>query len=344
MERKNTRKEILGLHHVTAIAGDPQTNIDFYTRVLGLRLVKLTVNYDDPHTYHLYYGDKIGHPGSILTFFPWPDAPRGMRGTGQATTTSFSVPDNSLGYWKDRLKQNHVKFEEPAKRFKNEEEFLTFYDNDDLKLELVFTQSSHFNRFVPWERSPVPEDAAILGFHNITLSEEGYERTASLLKNTMGFRLVLEEGERFRYEVGEGGTSTFVDLLCQPDLPRGQVLAGTVHHVAWRTHNDDQQKAWRQDIIKAGRNPTPVIDRRYFHSVYFREPGGVLFEIATDPPGFTIDEPEEKLGTALRLPPWLELSRKQIEKALPKIELAGNDEKVRGKERNTKSVIEANVV
>jgi len=322
LETSTADKKIPGIHHITAIAGDPQRNIDFYTRVLGLRLVKRTVNYDDPQTYHLYYGDSVGNPGSILTFFPWPDAPRGMRGTGQATVTSFLIPEDSLPYWKDRLKQNHVKFEEPAKRFKNEEKFLTFYDPDDLKLELVFTQPKFVRRFSPWEKSPVPENKAIRGFHSITLSEEGYDRTASLLTDVMGFRLVQEEGKRFRYETGEGGSSAYVDLLCQPELPRGQVLAGTVHHVAWRTPNDEQQKAWRQDIIKAGRNPTPVIDRRYFHSVYFREPGGVLFEIATDPPGFSIDEPESELGTSLKLPPWLEPSRKQIEDALPKLELA----------------------
>lgn len=312
-------KEIHGIHHVTAIAGDPQTNIDFYTRVLGLRLVKLTVNYDDPHTYHLYYGDKSGHPGSILTFFPWPGAPKGVRGTGQATTTSFSIPENSLQYWKERFKENYVKFEEPAKRFNNQEEFLIFYDGDDLKLELVAQENE--KRFVPWERSPVPEDKAIRGFHSITLSEEGYDRTASLLTDTLGYRLVEQEGERFRYEAGEGSASKYVDLLCQPDLLRGEVLVGTVHHVAFRTPDDEQQITLRQEVIKAGRSPTPVIDRQYFHSVYFREPGGVLFEIATDPPGFTFDEAEDKLGTSLKLPPWLESSRKQIENALPKLDL-----------------------
>ena len=316
------RKKILGIHHITAIAGDPQRNIDFYTQILGLRLVKLTVNYDDPHTYHLYYGDKIGHPGTILTFFPWPGAPRGRRGTGQVTSTSFLIPEDSIPYWRDRLKQNNVRVEESTSRFKNEEEIITFYDRDDLKLELVASSVASTSKYVPWEKTPVPEKNAIRGFYGITLSEEGYERTASLLKDTMGFRLVREEGERFRYEASEGGPSTYIDLLCQPALPRGEVLAGTVHHVAWRTPNNDQQKAWRQEIVKVGLNPTPVIDRQYFHSVYFREPGGVLFEVATDPPGFAIDEPEEKLGTNLKLPPWLEPSRKHIEQALPKLHWA----------------------
>jgi glyoxalase family protein len=313
-------EKISGIHHVTAIASDPQRNLDFYTRILGLRLVKLTVNYDDPQTYHLYYGDKTGNPGSILTFFPWPGARRGMRGTGQATVTSFSIPEDSLVYWKDRFKSNHVKFEESVRWFK-QEEVITFYDFDDLKLELVAAHSKNVGRYIPWEKSPVPENSAIRGFHSVALSEEGYESTSSVLKDTMGFRLVEHEGERYRYEATKGGASAFVDLLCQPGLPRGEVLVGTVHHIAWRTPDDSQQKVRRQDIIKAGLNPTPIIDRRYFHSVYFREPGGVLFEIATDPPGFTIDEQEDKLGTSLKLPPWLEGSRKHIEKDLPKLEL-----------------------
>jgi glyoxalase family protein len=316
----DAERKIPGIHHVTAIAGDPEQNIDFYTRVLGLRLVKLTVNYDDPGTYHFYYGDSIGHPGSVLTFFPWPGAPKGRRGTGQATITSFAVPENSLQFWQDRLKENDVRFEEPSRRFKNEEESITFYDNDGLKLELVASSGDSAKNFVPWEKSPVPEKMAIRSFHGITLSEEGYERTASLLKDTMGFRLIQEEGERYRYETGKGGAGSYVDLLCQPYLPIGEVLAGCVHHVAWRTPNDEEQKDWRKDIVVAGLNPTPVINRVYFHSVYFREPGGVLFEIATDPPGFTADEPEAKLGTSLKLPPWLESSRKRIEQALPKLE------------------------
>jgi glyoxalase family protein len=215
-----------------------------------------------------------------------------------------------------------VRLEEGLKRrFKNEEQSITFYDRDDLKLELVVSSEASNSKYVPWQETPVPEKNAIRGFHGITLSEEGYERTASLLKDTLGFRLVGEEGERFRYETGEGGASTYVDLLCQPALPRGEVLAGTVHHVAWRTPNDDQQKGWRQEIINSGLNPTPVIDRQYFHSVYFREPGGVLFEIATDPPGFAIDEPEVRLGTSLKLPPWLERYRKHLEHTLPKLQL-----------------------
>jgi glyoxalase family protein len=320
LESKNVEKKILGIHHITAIASDPQRNVDFYSGILGLRLVKLTVNFDDPRTYHLYYGDKIGHPGSILTFFPWPGAPRGARGSGQATVTSFLVPEDSLEYWKERLKQNDVRFDEPSRRFKNEEQFLTLYDPDDLKLELVFGGIGS-SKFIPWEGSPVQEKNAIRGFHSVTLTEKESERTGSLLKDIMGFRPVQEEGGRYRYEGYLGGASTYVDLLNEPSTPRGSILAGTVHHVAWRTPDDYQQKDWREDIIKAGLHPTEVIDRQYFHSVYFREQGGVLFEIATDPPGFMTDEPEEKLGSSLKLPPWLEPSRKHIEKALPKLQL-----------------------
>lgn len=317
-------KQILGIHHVTAIASDPQQNIDFYTGVLGLRLVKVTVNFDDPHTYHFYYGDRVGSPGSVLTFFPWPHSPPGLKGTGQVTTTSFLIPQDSLPYWRERFRANNVRVGELEHLFKTGEEGLIFYDRDDLKLGLIVSESSSGDTFVPWEKAPIPEKHAIHGFHGVTLSEEGYERTASLLKDAMGFKLADEEGDQFRYEVGTGGASTYVDVLCQPALPRGEVLAGTIHHVAFRTPDDDQQKAWRQELVKLGLNITPVIDRQYFHSIYFREPGGVLFEIATDPPGFAIDESEEELGTSLKLPPWLERSRKHIEAALPKIELVGS--------------------
>jgi glyoxalase family protein len=266
-----------------------------------------------------------------MTFFPWPDAPKGMRGNGQATVTSFSVPDESLSYWMDRFKQNGVRFDDVGRRFGDEEETITFYDEADLKLELVAKPGAALpTRYIHWEESPVPEKNAIRGFHGVTLSEEGFEKTASLLKDMMGFRLVREEGERFRYEASSGGASAYVDLLCQPGLPRGTVLTGTVHHVAWRTPDDAQQKAWRQDIVKVGLNPTPVIDRQYFRSVYFREPGGVLFEVATDPPGFTIDEPEERLGTGLKLPPWLQPLRKHIEHSLPDLQIVTKPSSVPG--------------
>jgi catechol 2,3-dioxygenase-like lactoylglutathione lyase family enzyme len=308
---------ILGIHHVTAIAGEPQENVDFYAGLLGLRLVKLTVNYDDPGTYHLYYGDEAGHPGTIITFFPWPGARRGRRGTGQVTVTSFSVPEGSLEYWTERFKQNDIAFEDPVRRF--DEEVLTFFGPDGLVLELV--SHADADKRSPWKDGPVPQEHAIRGFHGVTITVEGYERTASLLTHVLGFRDAGETGNRFRYEVGSGGSGALIDVLCLPYGTMGKIAVGTVHHVAWRLAKEEEQKALREEIARLGFNVTPIIDRRYFRSIYFREPGGVLFEIATDPPGFTVDESAEKLGTKLRLPPWLEPSRAKIEQVLPPLQL-----------------------
>jgi len=310
-------KQIRGIHHVTAIAGDPQRNLEFYTGVLGLRLVKLTVNYDDPAGYHFYYGDGQGQPGTILTFFPWPGAPRGRQGTGQVTLASFAVPQSSLGYWQERFQAHAVSSERPGSRF--DEEVLAFRDPDGLPLELV--ASSRGDGREPWAGGAVPAEHAIRGFHGLTLAEEGYERTASLLAEFLGFRLAQEKGNRFRYQAGPEGTGALVDVLCLPNALPGRVAVGTVHHVAWRTPNDEEQKSWRAQIAALGFNVTPVIDRLYFHSIYFREPGGVLFEIATDPPGFTVDETVEQLGTGLMLPPWLEARRESLERSLPPLRL-----------------------
>lgn len=310
-------REISGIHHITAIAGDPQANIDFYVGLLGLRMIKLTVNYDDPGTYHIYYGDRQGHPGTILTFFPWPDAPRGRHGTGQVTATAFAIPQRAIGYWVDRLKSRGADFEGPHIRF--EEEVISLRDGDGLELELVAHASAE--GVEPWREGPVPEEYAIRGFYGVTITLEGYERSAGLLTATMGFRAVGEKGNRFRYECGSGGPGRQVDLVCVPAGRRGVVAVGAVHHIAWRTPNDEQQKAWREEIANRGLNVTPIIDRTYFHSIYFREPGGVLFEIATDPPGFTVDEPLEKLGLRLVLPAWLESSRAELRRALPEVHL-----------------------
>ena len=312
------RKPIAGLHHVTAIATDPRTTLEFYTRVLGLRLVKKTVNFDDPGTYHFYFGDATGSPGTILTFFPWPRARRGRRGAGQVTVTSFAVPEASLGGWVERFDRHGVVHEDPSSRL--DEEVLTFLDPDGLKLELVATAEP--GPGVPWEDGPVPAEAAVRGISSVTLAEQGYEATARLLTEILGFRPVAEEGHRFRFETGAGGAGARLDLLCTPDAPPGHVAAGTVHHVALRAADDEDQKAWREVLAEGGLNITKVLDRRYFHSIYFREPGGVLFEIATDPPGFTLDEPVEELGTGLELPPWLESHRQRIEDALPDLEAA----------------------
>jgi catechol 2,3-dioxygenase-like lactoylglutathione lyase family enzyme len=309
---------IPGIHHVTALAGDPQQNLDFYTGVLGLRLVKLTVNFDDPETYHLYFGDEQGHPGTILTFFPWPGAARGRHGTGQLTVTAFSIPAGSMGYWADRLGAHGIEAGAPKTRF--EEEVIEFQDPDGLRLELVAQEAPAAGN--AWTHDgPVPKAHAIRGFHSVTLSEEGYERTARLLVDTLGFRLQREAGTRFRFETGGGGAGALVDVLCLPDVLPGRVAVGTVHHVAWRTPDADVQESLREDIAALGYNVTPVIDRKYFHSVYFREPGGVLFEIATDQPGFAVDEPAGELGTRLMLPPWLEPSRAELEARLPPLRL-----------------------
>jgi glyoxalase family protein len=307
---------ILGIHHVTAIASDPQRNLDFYTELLGLRLVKRTVNFDDPGTYHFYFGDDAGSPGTILTFFPWPMAARGSPGVGQVTVISFSVPEHSLSYWEQRLRSAGAPVERSGKRF--DDEVLAFADPDGLKLEMV----SHAGAREPraQRRATVPEEHAIRGFYAVTLSEQGFETTAEVLR-TMGFRAVAEQGNRFRFDVGEGGPGARVDVLCLAEARYGKISAGTVHHVAWRVANDESQRVWRQRLVERHLNVTPVIDRCYFHSVYFREPGGVLFELATDPPGFAIDEPADRLGDSLKLPPWLEPHRKEIEGALPPIQI-----------------------
>jgi len=306
---------ITGIHHVTAIARGPRVNLDFYTGVLGLRLVKRTVNFDDPGSYHLYYGDEVGRPGTVLTFFPWPLARLGRRGAGQATVTSFSVPAGTLGRWVERLDALGVEHGAPHERFA--EEALTLFDRDGLELELVAQEG---DLRAPWAGGPVARDMAVRGFHHVTLTEWNPEVTAQVLAETMGFRLAGEAGDRLRFAAGEGGPSASVDLLAAPGAPRGQVSAGTVHHVAFRVAGDAEQLAWRRRIAGAGLEVTPVLNREYFHSIYFREPGGVLFEIATDTPGFQIDEPLAELGRALKLPPWLEPARREIESALPPLD------------------------
>ena len=321
----NSTNQMSGIHHVTAICSNPQKNIDFYTKLLGLRLVKLTINFDDPTTYHLYYGDEIGHPGTILTFFPWSDAPKGYRGTGQAITTSFLIPPDSIDFWKDRLKNNDICFEGPTKRFDddNEEQVIKLYDPDGLELELIAHPSAKENDERFWKDGPISYENGIRGFYSVSLSEEGYERTSEIL-NELGYKMVKSEGNRFRFQQENSQPSTgakILDVLCLPDTTYGRIGIGTVHHIAFRTLSDENQISIRQNIIKIGLNPTPVMDRTYFHSVYFREPGGVLFEIATDPPGFTVDQKVQDLGKKLMLPRWLEPVRERLEKVLPKIEL-----------------------
>lgn len=310
-------EQILGIHHVTAIAGDAQRNHDFFAGVLGLRLVKLTVNYDDPGTYHLYYGDYTGRPGTLITFFPWQGVPKGVAGAGQMTATSFSVPDGSLDFWAKRLAQHDIAFEGPHARF--EDRLLSFQDYDGMRVELV--AAGERDPRPGWPDGPIPADFAIRGIHGARFAVTRPDETARLLRDTMGFRVVGEEGESRRFSIGDGQVSWVVDLITTPAAQRGRQGAGSVHHIAWRTATDEQQVEWRQELTYHQYRVTPVIDRKYFHSIYYREPNGILFEIATDPPGMTVDEPLEQLGHKLVLPPWLEARRGEVVAALPKLEI-----------------------
>jgi glyoxalase family protein len=304
-----------GIHHVTAISGDPQRNVDFQAGLLGLRMVKKTVNFDDPETYHLYYGDGAGSPGTIMTFFPWKTAPKGRIGAGQLVTTSFSIPADSLGYWTERLVEGGVRFERPRDRFG--ETVLTFSDPDGLRVELVAAHDARDG----WADGPTSADDSIRGFHHVTLAVEDPERTAQLMTGTLGFRQAEEMEGRTRFVTGEGGPGNIVDLSGAAGFPRGAMGVGTVHHVAFRVPDEEAQLALREEVSARGYDVTPVLDRNYFRSIYFREPGGVLFEIATDPPGFAVDEPPEELGGHLKLPPWLEKRREHLEEALPPLHL-----------------------
>ncbi|MGE3661541.1 MAG: ring-cleaving dioxygenase [Pseudonocardia sp.] len=305
-----------GLHHVTAIAGDPQRNVDFYTRVLGLRLVKRTVNFDAPDTYHLYYGDTAGNPSTLLTFFPWADVPAGRQGAGLTTATAFSVPGESLGWWQRRLAELGVDAGAPVSR--DGEEVLTLRDPDGLVIDLVAAPGDARSG---WDgAADVPAEHAVRGLHAVTLSEAALEPTQRMLADLLGMKLAGEDGDRTRFTMG-AGDGTAVDVLA--DVRRyGLQAGGTVHHIAFRVRDRATQEAWRRQLVELGVPVTDIRDRQYFTSIYFREPGGVLFEIATDEPGFTVDEPLLELGRALKLPPWLEPSREQIEAALPPLEVA----------------------
>ena len=319
-----------GIHHITAIAGDPQRNLDFYTEALGLRLVKRTVNFDDPGSYHFYFGDNIGTPGTIMTFFPWPGARRGARGSGQVTTVSFAVPQNSMAFWKERLRANHVITEEIEGRFGSDA--LRFLDPDGLQLELtvipINVEGSRRETFKVTSRGSLdfarddggPSARAIRGFAAPTLEVRNPEKTEKLLTEILGFEFVAEENNRRRFRGSGSNASAEIDLVSS-EAGFGQIAAGTVHHIAFRAADDDEQLKVHEQLIARGLNVTPVIDRQYFHSIYFREPNGILFEIATDGPGFLIDEPADALGETLKLPPIYESKRNEIERVLPTIHL-----------------------
>ncbi len=308
--------QLTGLHHVTAVAGDPRRNVDFYTRVLGLRLIKRTVNFDDPSTYHLYYGDSVGTPGSVLTFFPGAGLRRGRPGNGQAYATGFSVPAGSLPFWTGRLIAQGVTPAAPITRFGDE--VLAFTDHDGLVLELVATAEPDAR--TAHTHSEIAAAQGIRGFHSVTLAVIDAPRTAALLTGAMGYRVAQTDGGRTRYTVAAGGPGSYVDLLIDAKLSRGLPGAGTVHHIAFRTPDDATEVEARKILLGLDLHVSPVMDRNYFHSIYYREPEGVLFEIATDIPGFTVDEPLATLGTALKLPEQYEAQRADIEANLPKLD------------------------
>jgi glyoxalase family protein len=305
-----------GLHHVTALTSDPQKNLDFYAGILGLRLVKKTINFDAPDVYHLYYGNEKGSPGTILTFFPFPEISKGKKGKGQLTVTSFSISENSIDYWLKRLAKFNVHHEKPQIRFEDEI-FIYLEDHDGLGLELVANKK---DKRSPFSYGNIPLEHAIKGFYGITLSEEEAENTGALLVGFMDHKILEEKENRVRLSPS-GLPGDFVDILCVPDSLQGVGGSGTVHHVAFATATEKTQLEAREKLIKGGLNVTPVLDRQYFHSIYFREPGGVLFEIATLPPGFAIDEPLAHLGETLKLPPWEEKHRSIIESELIPIQL-----------------------
>lgn len=306
--------KLRGIHHITAIASDPQANVDFYTAVLGLRFAKRTVNFDDPSTYHLYYGDRSGRPGTAITFFAWPGARRGTRGTGQVVAASFAIPKNSLDYWKARFEEHHVFSEALPARF--ESSALRFTDPDGLMLQVI--ESAQLDPVDLKYESEVPRKFAIHGFHAPTLEVQNVKPTENVLKE-LGFELIGEEKSRRRFSVNSQSTSACLDLIERADGQFGINSAGTVHHIAFRCADDEEQLKWRERMVDLGLHVTPVIDRFYFHSIYFREPGGILFEIATDGPGFTVDEPAQDLGQTLKLPPQYEQHRAEIESVLPPI-------------------------
>ena len=305
---------IPGIHHVTCITGDVQKCVDFYVTVLGLRFIKKSINQDLPDTYHIYFGDLVGSPGTAMTFFGWPTWPKRRAGSGQITTVSFSVPPGSLDFWKSRLRKLGVEAGATS-RFGTDAVVLS--DPDGIELELVAQATDQ--PWVPWPDGPVGPDHAIRGFHSVTMTIAETAATFDLLTKTLGFRKAGQEGRRTRFETDKGGPHSMVDVVAAPESPVGEESVGTVHHVAWRAPGEADQIAWREALVEVGHNVTPVIDRYYFKSIYSREPGGVLFEIATDGPGFTVDETVESLGSSLSLPPWFQVRRDRLDETLPHI-------------------------
>lgn len=305
-----------GIHHVTAISRDPQVNVDFYQQVLGQRLIKQTINFDDPFTYHLYYGDRTGNPGSILTFFPYLHIKKGRRGIGEAASTAYAIIPESLEYWKDRLDYFKVSDFTIQERFG--ESVLAFNDPHGMNLELI--TSPEAPSVNPWEDGPIDKQDMLAGFHSVTLWVSEPESTALLLQEFLGYRFIGQDGRRYRFQADLDSPGHTLDLLHRPGYPYALFGAGSIHHIAFRVDDENHQLAYQEALRSAGYRVTPVQDRQYFRSIYFREPNGVLFEIATDVPGFLIDETEPELGSSLKLPPWLEDRREEISNELPAIE------------------------
>lgn len=303
---------IKGLHHVTAVARDPQRNVDFYRNVLGQRLVKRTVNFDSPDTYHFYFADETGSPGSVLTFFAWPNMRRGVRGNGETNSVAYNVPVGSLEFWKKRLEKNGITQIFADTRFN--QSVLSFIDPDGMGVELVEVEK--LPAVQHWADGPIPQEYALHGFHSVTLWVDEAEPTASLLSEGMGYRFAGAEEDRQRFKSDADSLGHIVDLIERPQKMPAGFGAGSIHHIAFRVPNDEEQLQYRSMLNEAGFQVSPVMDRNYFHSINFREQGGVLFELATDTPGFLIDEPKDLLGIKLKLPAWVEPKRDEIEATL----------------------------
>ena len=312
----NNSMPLKGIHHITAIASGAVENHRFYTRVLGLRLVKKTVNFDDPSTYHFYFGDATGTPGTILTFFPWENMRRGRPGSGEVSVTAFSIPQHASTYWKKRL----AGFQRPVEQTERfGEAVLRFSDPHGLPLELIETET--MPQVTLWEDGPVPAEFAIGGFHSATATVNRTENIIPLLTDVLGMEKTITESNRTRFRMaGTGSPGSLFDVVLDPNLPPGQMGSGSVHHIAFRATDDTDQKNWQSAVADFGLQVTPIIDRNYFHSIYFRTDAGILFEIATDPPGFGVDETVDQLGSGLMLPAQYEARRSEIERHLPPLD------------------------
>ncbi len=314
------KDKILGIHHITAMASDAQRNVDFYVSILGLRFVKKSINQDAPDVYHLYYGDEVGSPGTAMTFFPFGRASRGTRGNGEISRVAFAVPTTSKDFWISHLSKKGISFSKPERKIEND--ILTFLDPDGMMIEIVFSDKQILK--YPWKQGPIPVEHAIRNLFGVTMNLASIEASVAVLNDVLGFHFVSQNSNTLRFLIGEGSDEAAIDIIVNPNIPFARQSAGSVHHIAWRVKDYVAHEEWQHAVADAGLTPTEIIDRFYFHSIYFREPGGILYEIATDTPGFTVDESLEHLGEHLMLPPWYEPYRAKIERALPPIIIPSN--------------------